>query len=351
MSAQVTSQTLNTNLNSSIADRTIRNHKERNTCWGCGSTDHVYAVKGKILCPRQNEPAITEAADKKRKLFNKNRKEKRDKRRKINTMLLELVKMNEVGTLHTKTKEEDKKKPHICFSSFVCLPTKMDSKPLLPISIDSNLPHIKLGIGKQDEPDITLLVAYDTCAVLNVGYLKYHMEVIKKYPHVVRTIEWAKDKYTPLNLTGVIKDDSQKSVQGQLVGVIEYTMPYLTEDGGETSFKVAVGNSVAVNTIIGMSMIKPAKLSLDLEDSVVNPGILKTTPFKVQFKGTMRSLPQFGSRSAYQNLKTETDKRNMIEAFLSDMQSTFQTEAQQGTKQPSTRTEVETKGEKRVSFV
>ena len=350
LSAQVVGQTLNTNLSGSIADRTIRNHKETNTCWGCGATDHVYAVKGKIVCPRQNDPAIVEAADKKRKLFNKNRKEKRDKKRKLNTMLLELVKMNEVGTLHTKTKAEDKKSNHICFSSFVCLPTTMYSKPLLPISIDSNLPHIKLGIGKQDEPDITLLVAYDTCAVLNVGYLKYHMEVIKKYPHVVRTIEWAKDKYTPLNLTGVIKDDSQKSVQSQLVGVIEYTMPYLTADGGDTSFKVAVGNAVAVNTIIGMSMIKPAKMSLDLEDSVVNPGILKTTPFKVQFKSTTRSLPQFGSQSAYQNLNTETDKQNIINTFLSDMQSASQTEAQHVIEQLNTGTEAETKGEKRVSF-
>jgi hypothetical protein len=52
---------------------------------------------------------------------------------------------------------------------------------------------------------------------------------------------------------------------------------------------------VAVNTLIGMSMIRPAKFSLDLEDNIIDNGILDTEPFPVTFKQTNRSLPNLAS--------------------------------------------------------
>jgi hypothetical protein len=50
---------------------------------------------------------------------------------------------------------------------------------------------------------------------------------------------------------------------------------------------------VSVNTILGMSMIKPVKLSLDLNDNVIDPGILDAEPFPVTYKQTIRSSPDF----------------------------------------------------------
>jgi hypothetical protein len=57
--------------------------------------------------------------------------------------------------------------------------------------------------------------------------------------------------------------------------------------------KVALGKSVSVNTIIGMPMIKPAKLSLDLIDDVGESGVLDTEPFPVIYRPTIQSKPDF----------------------------------------------------------
>jgi hypothetical protein len=112
----------------------------------------------------------------------------------------------------------------------------------------------------------------------------------------VKSLTWAKDKYTPLTLSGVVSDDEGGSVQSEklvttLPAVIEYYIPYPSKQGHPTSFKVAIGDNVAVNTLIGMSMIRPAKFSLDLEDNIIDNGILDTEPFPVTFKQTTRSLP------------------------------------------------------------
>jgi hypothetical protein len=42
-----------------------------------------------------------------------------------------------------------------------------------------------------------------------------------------------------------------------------------------------------------MPMIKPAKLSLDLTDNVVEAGVLDTEPFPVIYRPTIKSAPDF----------------------------------------------------------
>jgi hypothetical protein len=45
-------------------------------------------------------------------------------------------------------------------------------------------------------------------------------------------------------------------------------------------------------------MTRPAKFSLDLEDNVIDSGILDTEPFPVTYKQTNRSLPNFSATSS-----------------------------------------------------
>ena len=87
----------------------------------------------------------------------------------------------------------------------------------------------------------------------------------------------------------------QPSPTSTLPVVIEYDMPYLSKEGYQTSLKIALGQGVSVNTIIGMSMIRPAKLSLDLTDDVMEAGVLDTVPFPITFKPTIRSMPDFSN--------------------------------------------------------
>jgi hypothetical protein len=59
------------------------------------------------------------------------------------------------------------------------------AKPLLPISIEPNPPHIVMPIGQNKETSTcSLLSAYDTCAACNIGYLGHHLPIAEKIPTV-----------------------------------------------------------------------------------------------------------------------------------------------------------------------
>jgi hypothetical protein len=84
-------------------------------------------------------------------------------------------------------------------------------------------------------------------------------------------------------------------------------MPYKSKEGYQTMLKIALGEMVSVSTIMGMSMIKPAKLSLDLNDNVVDPGVLDIEPFPVTYKQPIKSIPDFQNlESSGKSLITET---------------------------------------------
>jgi hypothetical protein len=298
----------------SVAEKTITRYQPRE-CWGCGSSEHVYSDRtGTIFCPRAAEPEVKAKFDATRKDFQERRKARSKKfseKRKSSNMstvlssLLQELDADQIKALLTNKKAKvnteeaspSARKDFITFATFLCLPADLASKPLLPISVDTNLPHFSLPIGQPtDATAFKLSVAYDTCAVLCVGWAGYHLAIAKQHPHLVKSLTWAKDKYTPLTLSGVVSDDEGGSVQSEklvttLPAVIEYYIPYPSKQGHPTSFKVAIGDNVAVNTLIGMSMIRPAKFSLDLEDNIIDNGILDTEPFPVTFKQTTRSLP------------------------------------------------------------
>jgi uncharacterized Zn finger protein (UPF0148 family) len=314
--------------NMSVAEKTMQRHQARE-CWGCGSPDHVYSDRtGTIFCPRASEPEVKAKFDATRKDFQDRRRARADKtvkkRKSANTSTIlaslmqdeeQLEALKALLTKKTKTTSTTRQ-DFITFSTFLCLPADIASKPLLPISVDTNLPHFLLPIGQPstDNTGFKLSVAYDTCAVLNVGWAGYHLAIAKKHPHLVKSLVWAKEDYTPLTLSGVVShDEKDTSVAEKLVttlpAVIEYYMPHPSKQGHPTSFKVAIGDNVAVNTLIGMSMIRPAKFSLDLEDDVIDSGILDTEPFPVTYKQTSRSLPNLASitNSSEHTLATFTE--------------------------------------------
>jgi uncharacterized Zn finger protein (UPF0148 family) len=295
----------------SIAEKTMQRHQVRE-CWGCGSPDHVYSDRsGTVFCPRASKPEVKAKFDATRKEFQDRRKARNKKtvdKRKSNSLLstfLQDVDMEQlkafVSTKKAKTVDSSKKLEFLTLPTFLCLPTDLASKPLLPISVDTNLPHFLLDIGQPDaDPTFKLSVAYNTCAVLCVGWSGFHLAVAKAFPHLVKSLTWAQDKYTPLTLSGIVSNEDDKAkTDSRLVttlpAVIEYYMPHTSKQGHPTSFKVAIGDNVAVNTLLGMSMIRPAKFSLDLEDDVIDSGILDTEPFPVTFKQTNRSMPNLAS--------------------------------------------------------
>ena len=99
------------------------------------------------------------------------------------------------------------------FMMCVCLSNGMQSKPLLPINIETNIPHISLRVGIDTIVKLLLPVTFDTAAVVCVGAADYHLALAKRYPQIVKSLVWTKDNFTPLKLSGVVNDESKKKIR------------------------------------------------------------------------------------------------------------------------------------------
>jgi hypothetical protein len=402
-------QTMIANVNMSIAEKVISEYMKapvskstEKICWGCGSKDHMYAIKNNIICPNKDMP-VKEKAAKVREDFNECRCAIRKKRKSENSdkkgekrvatiadiraMLAEQTSpsrsshfvlstslINPVDTsqylnnsdadftfqgitLTSKVTSEvenmeteitDKiKKLSIMNSSYksttpscniVSVLSSGNIKPPLPISFDSNLPHINFDIGKSSEKSFKINIAYDTCAMLNVGYAGYHLTIAKQFPSVVKSLTWAKQEYSPLVLSGIVKDenasarpskDSNPITSTTLPAVIEYYTPYNTKEGSPVTLKIAIGNNVDVNTIMGLSTIKNARLSLDLDANVFQAGILNESTFEVVFKPTSRSIPDttpLKAHPCFKELQDDSDFQSstVIECYNSTFKETIE---------------------------
>jgi hypothetical protein len=397
-------QTMMATVNMSIAEKVITEYTNapvskstEKMCWGCGSKDHMYAIKNNIICPNKDMPGVKEKAAKVRSDFNERRRAIRKKRKgtdnrdrkdekrvatiaDIRAMLSEQASpsqsshfvlstalvnpnasqninnenaefafqvdhppvvdsdmsktevdlTNQINRLSIETKNEYNTLPSC---NTVSVLSSNHIKPPLPINFDSNLPHINFDIGKSSDKAFKINIAYDTCAVLNVGYAGYHLTIAKQFPSVVKSLTWAKQDYSPLVLSGIVKDEdsSTSSTKGSnpntsttLPAVIEYYTPYNTKEGSPVTLKIALGNNVGVNTIMGLSTIKNARLSLDLDANVFQAGILNESTFKVIFKPTSRSIPDTTPLSAHPCFKELQDDSDFKSSTVTECyNSTF----------------------------
>jgi uncharacterized Zn finger protein (UPF0148 family) len=226
----------------SVAEKTMQRHQVRE-CWGCGSPGHVYSDRsGTIFCPRASEPEVKAKFDATRKEFQDRRKahtKKTLEKRKSNSLLstfLQDIDMEQlkafVSNKKLKPTDSSKQVQFITLPTFLCLPTDITSKPFLPISVDTNLPHFLLDVSQTNaDTSFKLSVAYDTCAALCVGWSGFHLAVAKAFPHLVKSLVWAKDEYTPLTLSGIVSNKEGETTKTDswlvttLLAVIEYYMP------------------------------------------------------------------------------------------------------------------------------
>jgi hypothetical protein len=135
--------------------------------------------------------------------------------------------------------------------------------------------------------------------------LGHHLPIAEKFPQLVKSLVYAAEKYAPLTSSGIVSDKegsiTEMKPTATLPAVIEYWLPFLTKEGHTTTLKIALGKSVSVNAIIGMPMIRPAELSLDLVNDVVESGVLDTEPFPVAYRPNIRSIPDFSKTNSDSN--------------------------------------------------
>ena len=107
----------------------------------------------------------------------------------------------------------------------------------------------------EDRKGPTLSVLYDTCAALTSGYLSHHLVIKEQCPHVVHSYETfnGDNPFDPIKLLGAISNPSEYDPEkhGMLSAVIRYKTPYQDRHGNRLLLPVTLGESMAINTILG----------------------------------------------------------------------------------------------------
>jgi hypothetical protein len=164
-------------------------------------------------------------------------------------------------------------------------------KPQMPISIQSNLPHIpiKFGTDLTDPNCPTICCTVDTCAALTTGCFHFFAAIVKRFPHCVMKI-FAPQDYVSTVLMGIVRNKTETVTTELEVGFL-FCLPYKTSDGDDSSFMVATGPNVSVNTIIGLPFIKGTGMIINTVDDVAECKYLDCPPFPIDYRRTLNHVP------------------------------------------------------------
>jgi hypothetical protein len=166
-----------------------------------------------------------------------------------------------------------------------------ESKPNLPVPINSNLPHIRFKIGDDDGsgPVIELCCTLDSAASLSTGSLPFLSKVAIEAPWTVHSVMTAKH-YSPLLLLGVVQHDGAP-VTTELPCAFIFKTPYKTHGGQPVTIIIAAGPHVNVNCILGMPFIQATQMVMDFNDNIAECRSLACPPFPMIHKRASLSLP------------------------------------------------------------
>ena len=157
-------------------------------------------------------------------------------------------------------------------------------KPLMPITIHSNLPHIVMQFGTTlDCPNSpSVRCAVDSCAALSTGNFHYFASLAKRFPHCLAKV-FAPQDYAPIVLSGIVQSHQHEAVTTELEVGFQFHLPYKTTAGEETSFLIATGPQVSVNTILGLPFMQGTGMILDLVDNLAECKYLDCPAFLIDY--------------------------------------------------------------------
>jgi hypothetical protein len=157
-------------------------------------------------------------------------------------------------------------------------------KPMMPIAIHSNIPHIVMQFGPiLDCPHSpSIRCAVDLCAALSTGNFHYFTSLAKRFPHCLAKV-FAPQDYAPIMLLGVVHSQQQEAVTTELEVGFQFHLPYKTTKGEDASLLIATGPNVSVNTILGLPFMQGMGMILDLDDNTAECKYLDCPPFLIDF--------------------------------------------------------------------
>ena len=153
----------------------------------------------------------------------------------------------------------------------------------MPITIQSNLPHIIMKFGETlDSPNCPeIRMAVVSCAALTTGSFHFYAQIVKRFPHCVAKI-YAPQDNAVIVLSGIVQK-GEEAVTTELEVCFQFHLPYKTRESDDSSFMIATGPHVSVNTILGLPFVLATGAILDFVDMVVECKYLDCPPFPIDF--------------------------------------------------------------------
>ena len=243
-------------------------------CWGCGGGHWWRDRRTKeILCPNALKPGVAENAAKAHKKFLEEVKAKSGfvpaKKIKFEHLSAEqkevgrqffMEQANQLssnnstsGTSATSSittpsaagaTNQARSYPTIYIVNHGC------NKPVLPVAVDPQLPHITLTLGKIDQPmescaQIRVLV--DSGACMSSGYADFWLPILKAHPECIADMYTSDDgKFTPIILGGIVTgaDGDMSNHTTELNLVVKLHLRYETTNHQPITHTIAIGSSV-----------------------------------------------------------------------------------------------------------
>jgi hypothetical protein len=265
----------------SVAEKTLQHYSGDTTpgddrkhggppdCFGCGKP-HPWSklVDGKyvVICPNAHMPGVKEKAKLNIQKFQSRKKKNarnNKKRRNLNTLNWEdipkkrqeviinqqsaLTSITESPSVASSLTGSTPGASVICRSNITLLQdivvlSTQSSKPQIPITIHSPMPHLSLqtGTAKEERDCPALRCMLDTGASLSTANFHYMDAVVRRYPHILKAI-YLPDDYAAIVLSGIVTSSTGAPITTELPVGFEIHLPYVTKDGNETLLLVAAG--------------------------------------------------------------------------------------------------------------
>ena len=172
-------------------------------------------------------------------------------------------------------------------------------KPMMPIAIYSNLPHIVMQMGTTlDCPNSpSICCAVDLCTALSTGNFHNFASLAKHFPHCLAKVFTPQD-YASIVLSGVVQSHQHEAVTTKLEVGFQFHLPYKTTTGEETSLLIATGPHVSVNTILGLPFMQGTGMILDLVENLAECKYLDCPAFPIDYLRTSNHVPVTDEPSA-----------------------------------------------------
>jgi len=175
--------------------------------------------------------------------------------------------------------EEQDPSGRICVMAATILNHSQEHLRAMPLDVDNRLPGCQLRFGKKEANTISFLCHIDTCAAMSTGNLTLHKWVMTTYPHIVAEYTQYDDSnpFDPIRLSVALQDlagcDALKS---KLTVIVRYWTPYFDNMGNQQIISIGLGESISVNTIIGLPQLRSWKASVCFHTDTLASATLET---------------------------------------------------------------------------